>query len=96
MEEMSNLEINMYMRFTAHELLLQQLYVQFANITQDPQRTLSDTEAALIKVFSSIQPPASGIEDAHIKLLQIQRDHGPDLIKDFFRKARNNLPKRAE
>ena len=92
-EEMSNFEIDAYMRFTMQDLLLQQLFVQFANITDDPEGVLSDAEAALVNVMASIRPPASGIEDKHIRLLQIQREHGPDLVRDFFRKARGNLAK---
>ena len=93
-EQMSNFEIDSYLRFTMQDLLLQQLFVQFASITEDPARTLSDAEEALVGVMASIRPPASGIEDEHIRLLQIQREHGPGLVRDFFRKARRNLPKR--
>ncbi len=93
-QEMSDFEIDAYMRFTLQDLLLQQLFVQFASITNDPEGVLSDAESALVGVMSAIKPPASGIEDKHIRLLQIQRDHGPDLVRDFFRKARRNLPRR--
>jgi hypothetical protein len=89
---MSNFEIDAYMRFTMQDLLLQQLFVQFASITDDPDGVLSDAEETLVKVFSAIKPPAAGIEEKHIRLLQIQREHGPDLVRDFFRKARKNLP----
>lgn len=92
-DKMSDFEIDAYMRFTMQDLLLQQLFVQFAKITDDPEGVLSNAEAALVNVMASIKPPASGIEDKHIRLLQIQREHGPELVRDFFRKARRNLAK---
>ena len=90
--EMSDFEINVYLRLSAHELLLQQLYVQLASTMNDPTGALTRLETGLIKVCATLKPPASGIEDKHIRLLQVQRDHGPDLIHDFFRKVRRNLP----
>ena len=93
-QEMSDFEIDSYIRFAVQDLLLQQLFVLFANITENPARTLTDTETALVNVMASIRPPASGIEDKHIRLLLLQRENGPDLVRDFFRKAQGNLQNR--
>ena len=83
---------DVYTRFAVHEHLLMQLYLQMAHGTDDPQATLNTLEAQMMQVLASLRPPADGIEDWGIRLLQAQRKNAPGLIQNFFRKTRNNLP----
>lgn len=93
-QEPSNFEIDVYVRLATQQLLLQQLFVQFANLTENPEETLAAQESSLIEVMSKLRPPPGGIEQRHITLLQMQRHHGPEMLRDFFRLARSNLQKR--
>lgn len=83
---------DVYTRFVVHEHLLMQLYLQMAHGTDDPQATLNALEARMTEVMASLRPPAHGMEDWGIRLLQAQRKNGPGLIQNFFRKIRSNLP----
>lgn len=83
---------DVYTRFAVHEHLLMQLYLQMAQETSNPEATLAALEARLMSVMESLRPPAHGMEDWAIRLLQAQRQEGPGLVQDFFRKTRNNLP----
>lgn len=92
--EMSDFEMDVYTRFMAHELLLKQLYVQFANMTENREETLTLQEQALKGVFTALKPDAGNSEPWRIKLLQVQKQYGPEMIQEFFQSARSNLPKR--
>lgn len=87
-----DLVIQMYTRFAVQEHLLMQLYLQLAHTTRDPEGTLAELETRLKRVMASIPAPIDGIEDSVIKMIQAQRTDGPDLMGNFFRKVRENLP----
>lgn len=92
--EMSDFEMDVYTRFMAHELLLKQLYVQFANMTENREETLTLQEQALKDVFAALQPESGSAEPWRIKLLQVQKQYGPEMLREFFQSVRTNLPKR--
>ncbi len=92
--EMSDFEMDVYTRFMAHELLLKQLYVQFANMTGNREETLARQEEATRGVFAALQADAGSAEPWRIKLLQVQKQYGPEMLQEFFQSVRTSLPKR--